>query len=158
LVLSRPAWLDQPNPPNLCIYALIVQLIRSLGAVEGLARFLQTGEYQSVLRESPDAAASLVGQFQHPRAEEALVRLERTPLEAPITGIQLLQAIHVPTLVLANRQDPIHPFAYGETLAQAIPDAVLRELTPKSVNKEQHTRDVQRELEVFLKTLAHLLL
>ena len=35
-------------------------------------------------------------------------------------------AIGVPTLILANRQDPIHPFAFGETLARAIPRCDIR--------------------------------
>jgi len=36
-------------------------------------------------------------------------------------------------------------------LAGLIPGAQLRELTPKSVSLEQHTADVQRHLEEFLR-------
>jgi hypothetical protein len=50
---------------------------------------------------------------------------------------------------MANRRDPIHPFEYGEVMAQQIPGAVLRELTPKSVNLDQHNVDVQRHLVEF---------
>ena len=51
---------------------------------------------------------------------------------------------------MANRRDPIHPFEYGEVMAQQVSDAVLRELTPKSVNLDQHNADVQRHLLEFL--------
>jgi hypothetical protein len=44
----------------------------------------------------------------------------------------------------------IHPFAYGEALAQDIPGAEFHELTPKSVSKERHGEDVQRFVGDFL--------
>jgi pimeloyl-ACP methyl ester carboxylesterase len=59
-------------------------------------------------------------------------------------------ALAVPTLVLANRQDVIHPFAYGEALAGAIRGAGFHELTPKAVSKERHGVDVQRFAGDFL--------
>jgi hypothetical protein len=56
----------------------------------------------------------------------------------------------VPTLVLVNRHDAVHPFEFGEVLAREIAGAELVELTPKSINKEQHAADVQRALTAFL--------
>jgi pimeloyl-ACP methyl ester carboxylesterase len=154
LLLSRPAWLDQPAPPNLAIYSLVARLIRERGAQEGLAIFLHTAEYQAILHESPDAASSLVGQFTHPRAEETVARLERIPNDAPLRDLRELQSLHVPTLVLANRQDPIHPYDYGVALAQAIPGAQFRALTPKSINAARHAADVQRHVDAFLSGLG----
>ncbi len=150
LVQSRAAWLEGPNPRNAWLYGHIARLIRTHGARQGLEIFRASDGYQEVLCESPDAAASLVGQFEHPRAEEAVVRLERIPLDAPCRNLDELQAIAVPTLVMANRQDPIHPFAYGEALAEAIQGARFRELTAKSISKDAHARDVQQHLTEFL--------
>jgi pimeloyl-ACP methyl ester carboxylesterase len=150
LVLSRPAWLDQPAPPNLAVYDLIAQLIRAHGAREGLRHFKESEVYQAVLVESSDAANSLVGQFEHPRAGETVVKLERIPHDAPVKALSALQAIREPALLMANRQDPIHPYDYGVALTRAIPGAIFRELTPKSVSKEQHAADVQRFLGEWL--------
>ena len=105
---------------------------------------------RAVLRESPESAASLLGQLDHPRAEETVVKLERIPVDAPLRDLREVERVGVPTLVLANRQDPIHPFAYGEALARTIPGSEFRELTPKSVSVERHAADVQRSLEEFL--------
>ena len=55
-------------------------------------------------------------------------------------------SIQVPTLVLANRLDPVHPFDYAEELARTIPGAAFRELTPKSTSLQQHEADVRRWL------------
>ncbi|HEY3340990.1 MAG TPA: alpha/beta hydrolase [Anaerolineae bacterium] len=153
LVLSRPAWLNLPAPSNLAPYAKVVSLIREYGAVQGLACFVETEIYQDIARESPDAAQSLMGQFQNPRAEEAVVRLERIPQDSPMSGdLDELRYIAVPTLVLGTRQDPVHPYTYALQLARAIPCALLHELTPKSVNKEQHAADFQQAVGAFLCT------
>jgi pimeloyl-ACP methyl ester carboxylesterase len=150
LILSRPAWLDKPMEQNVEIYALIAKLIRGFGPAHGLQRFKESSQHFTILRQSPDSANSLVGQFENPRAQEAVLRLEKIPTDAPNWDRREWTLIRVPTLVLASRQDPIHPFEYGEVLAQAIPGAELRELTPKSVSKDLHVKDVQEFLEDFL--------
>jgi pimeloyl-ACP methyl ester carboxylesterase len=150
LILSRPAWLDGPMPRNANIFALIAQLIRRYGPRQGLELFKQSEDYFGVLYQSPESANSLLGQFENPRAEETVVKLERIPYDSPNSDRKEWGSIRVPTLVLANRQDPIHPFEYGEILAGAIPMAEFRELTPKSVSKERHARDVQTFIEGFL--------
>jgi len=152
LVLSRPAWLDEPFPADRNAFLKIAKLLRQHGAIRGADLFKETKEYQKCLRESPDAAESLLGQFSHPRAEETVVKLERIPLHIPAHKREDWTSIAVPTLVLANRQDPIHPYEFGETLARLIPGAEFRELTPKSVSVESHAADVQRHIEAFLRS------
>lgn len=150
LVLSRPAWLDQPDPENLAILKRIAALIREHGPRGGRERFLGSEDYASMVSESPDVAQSLLSQFEHPRAEETVAKLERIPADAPCRDRDAWRTIAVPTLVLANRQDPIHPFAYGEILAAAIPGAAFREITAKSVSVESHERDVRDFIVDFI--------
>ncbi len=150
LVLSRAAWLTEPTPANVRIFSHIAQLIREHGVARGLVLFRESAEYDDYLRQSPDSAASLVNHFQNARAKDGVIRLKRIPKDTPIRDMELLKQIRVPTLVMANRQDPIHPFQYGEVLARSIAGAEFVELTPKSVSREQHTADVQRAIEGFL--------
>lgn len=154
LVLSRPAWLDQPMPPNSAVFPLIAQLIRRHGAAGGLAAFKRSEAYAEVARVAPDAARSLCGQFEHPRAEETVVKLERIPHDTPSHDRRAWAAITMPALVLANRQDPIHPFEYGAIIAQALPHAEFRELTSKSVSPERHAQETQAFIAAFLKRQA----
>jgi pimeloyl-ACP methyl ester carboxylesterase len=150
LVLSRPAWIEGPVPENVRIYALIARMIREFGPAQGLERFKTTAEYQTMAQSSPDCAQSLLGQFREPRAVECVARLERLAADTPVRSRDEYCAIRKPTLVLANHHDPIHPWAYAETLARLIPGATFRELTPKSVSIEAHAADVQRALDEFL--------
>lgn len=155
LVLSRPAWLDRPLPENARVYSHVVQHILKYGAREGLAVFRKTPEFQVILNESPDAAQSLVRQFEHPRALECVARLERIPHDSPCHDRSEWKAIRVPTLVLGNRVDPIHPWEFAQTIAREIKGAVLRELTPKSTNVDRHAADVRAALDEFLQSLCN---
>ena len=153
LVLSRPAWLDQSRADNMNVFSTIAEFIRKYGAWEGAKRYQETEAYQHVLKVSPDNANSLLSQFAHPRAEETVAKLERIPAHAPKNTREDWKRIRVPTLVIVNRQDAIHPFEFGETLAATIPNASLVEVTPKSVNKDAHAADVQRAIDSFLARL-----
>jgi pimeloyl-ACP methyl ester carboxylesterase len=150
LVLSRPAWLDRPLPENTRIFPHIARYLHRYGARDGLARFRRTPEFRALLRESPDCAQAVVHQFESPRAVECVARLERIPHDRPCRDRAEWRLIRVPSLVLGNRQDPIHPWEFAEVLARTIPRAELRELTPKSVSLDQHAADVQQALQQFL--------
>jgi pimeloyl-ACP methyl ester carboxylesterase len=150
LVLSRPAWLDESRADNMKVFATLAEYIRRYGAWEGAKRYQETEAFRSVLKISPDNANSLLSQFAHPRAEETVAKLERIPAYVPQHTRADWKRIRVPTLVLVNRQDEIHPFDFGEVLAREIPNAQLVEVAPKSVSKEQHTADVQQALSDFL--------
>ena len=150
LVLSRPAWVDRPLPANVQLYTTIARLIRDLGPNEGLEHFRTTGVFQAMDRESPDCARSLIGQFEQPRAEECVARLERLSGDTPCPDRADYRKIAVPTLILGNKQDPIHPLTIAETLSESIPGAELCEITPKSVSLEAHAADVQKALDAFM--------
>lgn len=155
LILVRPAWLAAPMPAGTRdLYAAIARLIRAHGAAQGRDRFARSAAYGEIARESPATAASLLGQFARPRAEETVAILERLPADAPFRDLRVLGTIRVPTLVLACRFDAIHPFAHGERLAADIPGARLIEITAKDVSAPQHARDIQGAIERFL--LEHL--
>ncbi len=151
LVLSRPAWLDRPFPENVAIFSEIARLIREHGAKQGREVFQQSLVNQKLRVEFPDTANSLNAQFDHPRAEETVAKLERIPNDAPVDSLEKLSRISVPALVLANKRDPIHPFEFGEILAKSIPAAEFRELTSKSINLERHEAEVQAFLTDFLR-------
>ena len=152
VVLSRPAWMDRPDPKNLTIYATIAALIRTYGAEKGLGEFKKTEDYKVTQAHSPDSAVTLCKQFLSLRAEDAVARLERIPHNQCHIPMNEWSKIKVPALVLAGKQDTIHRFEYGQAWADAIGSAEFRELTPKSVSPEQHIADLQHAIERFLTT------
>jgi pimeloyl-ACP methyl ester carboxylesterase len=151
LVLSRPAWLEGPNPWNVKIFTTITRLIRAHGARKAKELFHETIEFDEAARKWPDVAASLADQFDRPDIEETAFKLERIIHDRPSIDVREWARIKVPTLVLGNRHDPIHPYDYADQTAQLIPGAELQEITAKSASLEQHGADVQRHVTNFLK-------
>ena len=152
LILSRPAWLDAPNPWNVKIFTLITKLIAAHGPIKGQHLFKETLEYQQTLRDWPDVAESLAAQFERPGIEETSFKLARLINDTPSLDRREWSRIKVPTLVLGNQQDPIHPYEYAAQTADLIPGAELKEVAPKSVSLDQHNADVQNAILTFLNT------
>ncbi len=150
LVLLRPAWLDRPNEANLNLFSEIARCLRQFGSEKGLVVFKQTDAYRQLQAQSSDAAASISDLFSDPTAVDTIQRLERIPMDAPNRDRGEWKRIHVPTLVLGCRQDPIHPYEYARTLAQAIPGAEFKELTPKCVSVTRYLGELNEALRDFL--------
>lgn len=150
LILSRPAWLDAPMPDNLQAYVYAGELLRQHGVEEGQAKFKDSAIYNQYAENSPAVAISLLGQFDSPLAQERAARLELIPKDAPSLDAKSWATINVPVLVIATEQDPPHPLEYAQKLAEAIPNAQLKTITPKSVNAEQHLNEAQAAIGAFL--------
>lgn len=152
LVQSRPAWLAEPNHDNAERFRFIAGLLRQYGPEVGKQQFEDSAMYAKIREVSLDTASSLSGQFDAPRAVQRAARLERIPLCQPTASLEDLSRIRVPALVLANRQDPVHPFAYGEATAKHVAGAEFREIAAKSASAEQHQADYQEHITRFLQT------
>jgi len=150
LILSRASWLIEPLPRNLTVFPKIAGLIREYGAQRGKELFASTAEYQTALQSSPVNAASLMVQFLRERADETFEMLESMPNDLPAPDIASWNKINFPTLVLACRNDLLHPFEYGQVLAREIPGARFAEITAKAISEQKHVEDVRREILQFI--------
>jgi pimeloyl-ACP methyl ester carboxylesterase len=149
LLLSRPAWLDGPMEAGQ-FYFEVAALIRRKGIEEGQRAFLASPTYARLRLESADAANSLLGQFQAPRAKERVSRLEEMPRDIPHPDRKQWAAIKVLTLILATDTDPVHPLWLARDLAAAIPGAEFRQVTSKSIDAALHAREVQSAIGNWL--------
>lgn len=153
LVLSRAAWLDAAMPVK-DLYLRVAELIRSAASPqEGERAFRASKEYRELEPVIPDALNNLAAEFYRPRAKEQVIRYERMPVDAPSRDRRQWPNIVVPTLVIATRHDPVHPFEMGETLARLISGARLQEVTAKSVDACKHEEEVRALLKEFLDSI-----
>jgi pimeloyl-ACP methyl ester carboxylesterase len=154
LVLSRPAWLDRPLADEIVdLFDRVARLLRELGTDPrdgALRRLERDAAFVAMAARSADTAASLRGQILEARAVDAVARLERLPRDRPVADPAVVRCIRVPTLVLAQQGDPLHPCAVAAELVRAIPGARLGQLTPKSADPARHAADVQRAVRRFL--------
>jgi pimeloyl-ACP methyl ester carboxylesterase len=150
LILCRPAWLNERSPKNLQVYPQIASLIEQEGIIEGRTLFESCELFQQIRNESIDSAHSLLRQFERPGAEQNFAVLEQMPKDVPNNDSADWKTIRVPTLILGNRQDPIHPIEYAQVLSALIPSSTFHEVTSKSVDKAGHVTQVAAAISLFL--------
>jgi pimeloyl-ACP methyl ester carboxylesterase len=153
LIFVRPAWLDRPFPPNLRWFPLAAALLQEYPADEAAHRFKQLPEFSELEAESKPAADSLLGQFHRPHARERAAILAGMPASVPVTSLTQCRQLQIPTLVIVNARDPVHPDILGEELAAAIPGAALSRITPKAESETLHQADLARTLQDFLEPI-----
>ncbi|PZF88942.1 hypothetical protein C1903_08190 [Listeria ivanovii] len=151
LILSRVAWKDEPQPPQIqTIFKEVANHIQNFGVTEGKKRFLTSTEFLQLDELSPAAADSLVKQFDYPYINETHAKLVQIPQDTPNTNRENWRNIAVPTLILANKIDPVHPFHYGKLLSYYIPQSTFKEITPKAVSNDAHVTESKQYIYDFI--------
>jgi len=153
LILVRPAWAGgQVQNPMLPLYELVRSYLRAEGP-SGVARFVQTPEYQEILRRSPQAAQSLRRQFERLSAAERADVLTAIP-RSPQLPLEQVRRIRLPTLVLAAPHEPGHPVSAAETLAAALGGPVQFTMLPQKLpERGEHERRLLAATGAFLMSL-----
>ncbi len=150
LVLVRPAWLDAALPEaNRTLYGVIAQLIRAHGAARAGELFAASPALAALRQASPAAAEAFARQFESPQAEAAVARLEALPAQTPHPRAGWA-ALRAPALVVACRDDSLHPWALAQTLAAGLPGGVLVEAASRHTAPAQHRADVAQAVAAFL--------
>ncbi len=154
LVLARPAWVASAAPDNMKPYALAGELLERYAPNEALRRFRESAVAAELRQAAPDNLASLEGFFS--RAEPVAFGglLRAIAADGPGVGEDQLREIDVPTLVIGHGRDLAHPLAHAETLARLIPNAVLRVITPKAVDRNAYRQEFSACLADFLEAKA----
>lgn len=153
LVLSRPAWLNRPCPENLAVLSEIARLIDELGVDAALPRVGKLEAFASMRRSFPEAASGLMQNLENARDSSVAMTYRSILASVPFEDFGDLASILVPTLVLANHDDPIHPYELAERLAAAIPGSTFHEFPSKHRSFAEHQEGFRFRVAEFLKTL-----
>ena len=148
LLLIRNAWTDQPmaEPVQNAYYDLGQALHRG-----GYEAFLQTEGWRIISGTSPYTRNAFTIPFQEDFNRENWQKYCILPGQAPVASLEGLREISVPTLILANRTDFCHPFAYGEILSRYIPGSVFREIPDKDSDPAGHKEQINRAVAELMK-------
>jgi pimeloyl-ACP methyl ester carboxylesterase len=150
LILSRPAWLDVGYPVNLAIFCTMASSLREQGVERTRQSLLADPEFHRIQAVSRDNAASILRQLDRPNLAATTATLAHLPADNPCPTPQAWRRVAVPTLVLVNGLDALHPVEYGKRLASEIRGATLVELTPKETDPVRHARETREAIERFV--------
>jgi hypothetical protein len=129
-------------------------LLQNVGAEQGAAKFGVSQALAEVEAVSPDNAQSLRWFFNRPRSDSTVALLSRIPLDGPGVSVEAIRSLDVPTLVIGNDRDYVHPLATARMLSELIPAAQFREITGKSTSKERYVAEFCVAMATFLGTLG----
>lgn len=157
MILSRPAWLDKPQEKNIReAFKKIDEILQDDLIKDKKNAFKKTTIYQQMNNLAKYAGSTLLGQFDYIYAKETSKKLIEIPNDCPNDDREEWRTINIPTLILISKQDPIHPYEYGEVLNKYIPESKLREITPKEISSEEHNNDSYNYISTFIQNNSDL--
>ena len=145
LFLVRPAWLDWPNPENLQVLLPAAEL---MGHSNGKQEFCALEQFTNI---EPEAAAqSVLGVFSTEQQAALPQVIKAMVKDQPFNSLEQLHQLKIPTLVVGNEDDPLHPFWMAEKIYQSIPDSVLRKVTSRYIDHPKHSEQLRELLKKFI--------
>lgn len=150
LVLVRPAWLDQTAPVTLRILSKAADFIEKK---DGKKAFGQETDFQEIAQSLPKAGDSILGVFAETQRPEIPTVLKSMVEDRPFKDLKDLEQIQQPCLIIANGDDPLHPYEMAEAIHQHLPNSRLERVTSRYINNEQHTQEVNQLVSKFIKTI-----
>ena len=153
LILSRPAWLNRPYPVNLMVLGEIAKLFDELGPEAALPHVEKLAAFASMRKSFPEAASALMQNLENAKDSRVAMTYRTILASVPFGDFSNFASLRVPALVLANHDDPIHPFELAERLAAGIPGSTFQEFPSKHQSFAEHQEGFRLRVAEFLKTL-----
>lgn len=151
LILSRPAWEDKPQDELVCeAFIKIHQFLQHADVTTAKKRYENSDIYITMNALSAYAGEALLGQFNYPYVKETSVKFVKLPMDCPNSNREEWTSLIHSTLILACKQDPIHPFSYGLLLQDYIPNSRFMEVTSKTISNKQHSAESYEAFKNFL--------
>lgn len=136
LILATPPTAWQTRPNQVRRYRQMQRLIEQRGIASLLRLAAQNPALPNwLLQAHPDHASASLRALSGMRAD-ALMAILDAACACDLPAVSALQQLEVPTLILAWRDDPIHPLETAEQLATALPLAELQIIS--DANDLQH--------------------
>lgn len=150
-ILVRPAWLDQAHPYNLALMELSEELINQ---TDPYKLFESSPEFIKLKNSIPNAAKSLMSQFNRPQGLKATMDLLRTMInDAPLQNLNQLSSFEKPVCIIVNEKDPMHPAEFGNKIYKELPQNELHKVFPKYFDADRHHLESQKVIQAFIQRM-----
>lgn len=151
LIVARPAWLTGFAPENMAPNAEVGRLLGILSPDAAKQAFIAGEIGQRLAANAPDNLTSLLGFFSRQPIEVTAALLAAISNDGPGVTDDEVASLSIPTLVIGNEKDLIHPLSYARSLTERIRDARFAEITPKTSDRTQYVAGFHAAVRNFLK-------
>lgn len=149
LILARPAWGWESGPGNMSVFNVLSKFVEN----QNKTGFEQTDIAKNFAFNAPDNYASLLRLFEKPNPPMVAKLHSSIASSGPEVSEKQVGAIQVPTLVLANAVDLIHPISLAQKLSSTIVGSRFIIITPKATDKAKHFAEFHIAVKDFLKNI-----
>ena len=147
LGLIRNAWTHEPMAkPVRDAYWHLGEALKQ----RSIDAFYASAGWETVSQQSPYTRNAFLSTFQDEDCLKNWQKYQLLPPQTPFQAPEELKRLHMPVVVLANRNDFCHPFAYGGYMKEHIPGAELREIPDKDADAAGHRQSVNDALRYLL--------
>ena len=147
MLLIRNAWTQRPMEQK--VQKLFFACAECL-KINSLTAFIATPEYAALSGVSEYTRQAFTGMFDDEASVRHYQKFLILPRTSPFGDTALLSRIRQQVTILANRNDLVHPFEYGEYYQKNIPGAVLHEIADKDTDLAAHNAAINRHLGEML--------
>jgi len=154
LILARPAWVTSSSPKNMKPFLEVAELLHKLPVSKALNSFLKSEIAIQLSTESPDNLLSLKNIFYRSPQNITSALIKAIANDGPGISDNEVRKIKIPTLIIGNHYDKIHPLEYATTLSKMIKTSNLVVITSKSINRDLYIAEFRNSLNLFLKELV----
>ena len=147
MLLIRCAWTDRPMDEKVQrLYASLAECLK----VNSISAFKETAEYAAIANGSEYTRNAFTGMFDDEASVRNYQKFLILPKASPFHDSALLSRYRQQVTILANRNDLVHPFAYGGYYQRNLPNAVLHEIVDKSKDAAAHNASINQYLGKML--------
>ncbi|MGI6215420.1 MAG: alpha/beta fold hydrolase [Christensenellales bacterium] len=147
LLLVRPAWINKPmDEDKIRLFSIEADYLKN----NDMQGFINTKEYKNIKAKSEYTANSFSKGFSNPASLKNYNKFAILPGLCPFSSTEQLKRIDAETLILACRNDWIHPYEYAEFYKKHIKNSVLRELPSKDADEKTHMALLKKYIKEFL--------
>lgn len=154
LILARPAWVTDAAPANMRPNAEVGELLTRAVLDRARLLFEQSATGRQLAADAPDNLVSLLGFFAREPQVVTAELLKRISVDGPGVTEDQVRAIDAPALVIGHEADAIHPIAHARSLVGLLARSEFVEITPKSVSREAHVKDMHAALAAFIEKVS----
>ena len=147
LILVRPAWLQKKSPKNL---EILLDAAAHIRRPNGLELFKSSPGYLNTKGSIDEVGQSILGVFDNSQRAEIPQVLEAMVNDRPFENTDQLRNITVPTIIIGNDDDPLHPFSMSEYIHDCIPGSHLEKVTSRYVNAANHKDSIIKLVTKFM--------
>lgn len=148
LILLRSSATDEPMKKQVIEWFNTVSIY--LPKKNGSQLFEQDPLFPSIKDTYPKAIDTFKRYFEDDASVNYNKKFIDIPRDRPIKSKNELTNVTMPTLILANNYDVIHPLEYSLFYARNIENEKYYELTPKTIDAEKHKLEIDTYINTFI--------